>query len=683
MSVSSVGLRRLGELKRTEWISPILIFLVCFFSFGVLLARLGFFQDDWHHVFYAFWQGEQGLQRFLLADRGPFAWIVYAFFFRLLGYSPAAWHWSLMLLRFGTALLFWLSARQIWPGQNGMVAWVAVLFAIYPIFTLQPLSVAYTLHWTMYLVFMASLYLMLEAIRHPRTAVPLTAAALLLQGTHLVFIEYFSGLELCRPILLWAMFAGMPARDRWARALKTSLPYLIVLILYVAYRSSYAAIFGYDRFTPLGTLVDLVRSPVAGLVGVLQPMLQDLVYVVFSQWYTAIDPAIIDLTRPSTYFMFGSMLAFAALAYFALNRVRNADADLVAPAQGALAAGAGLACIVLALLPFWLTGFSIYQKNQLWSDRLALAAMPGASMLIAGSVYAIVGAERRRHLVLSVLLGLAVGLQVQTARNYQASWDKQLQFYWQLHWRAPALQANTMIVSDQEILFYMGIYPTAFAINVLYPQMTPPPVASYWFNAGFEHVNFDKFAAGEPVTFEKYATTFTAQSKNILAITFEPGQDQCLWVLGPQLANARSLTPQASTWLTVSNPSRIQAAPETVPPPAIFGAEPPHTWCYYFEQADLANQYGQWSKTVALWRDVSAQGLRVRNGIELMPFIAAFARQEDWETARTLTSEAQSLPDRSSSALCDLWRDLGSSVPPSAQRDQTVVRVQDQLGCQP
>ena len=116
-----------------------------------------------------------------------------------------------------------------------------------------------------------------------------------------------------------------------------------------------------------------------------------------------------------------------------------------------------------------------------------------------------------------------------------------------------------MIVSDQEILFYMGIYPTAFAINMLYPQTTPPPVASYWFNAGFEHLNFDKFAAGQHDTFEKYATTFDAAAQNVVAITFEPAQDQCLWVLGPRLANVRGLTAPASTWLGVSNPARIQA----------------------------------------------------------------------------------------------------------------------------
>ena len=76
---------------------------------------------------------------------------------------------------------------------------------------------------------------------------------------------------------------------------------------------------------------------------------------------------------------------------------------------------------------------------------------------MVGLTYALVDRSLHRFLVLSVLLGIGVSLQVQIARNFQASWDKQQQFYWQLYWRAPALKPNTMIVSDQEILFYTGI----------------------------------------------------------------------------------------------------------------------------------------------------------------------------------------------------------------------------------
>ena len=656
---------------------------VCIFCFGILLARLGFFQDDWHHVFFAYWQGAGGLQRFLLTDRGPFAWPVYATLFQLLGFSPTAWHWALMFIRFLTVFVLWLNARRIWPGSNSLAAWIALIFCIYPIFTLQPLAVAYALHWTMFLVFMLSLWFMLQAQHQPRFFALATACALLLEVTHLAMIEYFSGLELARAVFLWLSFGGLAPRDRLRRTAKHTWPYLLVLGLYAIYRSSFAAIFGFDRFQTLATLTQLLHSPLLELRNLIQTALQDMIYILVSQWYVAVEPSLIDLTRPSTILILVSMLGFGALAYAILSRIDRQEGVEPRWARAPDLFWAGLDVVVLSMLPFWLTGFSIFQKNQLWSERLALAAMPGASMLIVGAVFGLVERPTYRRALLSLLLGIGVGLQAQTARAFQASWDKQRDLYWQLAWRAPSLKASTLLVADQEILFFMGIYPTAFAINLLYPQVTEPPAPSYWFNAGSEHMSFDRFAAGEPDTFEKYGLIFAARPDEVVTITFEPGLGQCLWVLRPELRNAGGLTAAATTWLEISDPSRIELAPADGPPASIFGAEPQRSWCYYYEKADLARQYRQWDAVRALWSQAETAGLRAANGVELVPFIEAAARLGDWTGAQAITRRAQSLPDRSTSMFCDVWRELAMSTPSSEDRERVVGEVQEDLGCQP
>jgi hypothetical protein len=666
-----------------DWVAPGLTLVVCVFCFGILLARQGYFQDDWHHVFYAFWQGPLGLQKFLLTDRGPFAWPVYAGLFSVLGFSPSAWHWALMFTRLLTVLVFWLSIRRVWPGGGNAVAWFGPLFCIYPVFTLQPLAVAYALHWLMFLVFSLSLLLMLEAQRHPRQFLLLTIGSVVLQVTHLAQIEYFAGLELARPIFVWLLLTDLAPRERVKQALRRTLPYLLILAVYVAYRSSFAVIFGYDRFDTLGTLAALAHSPWAGMGRVLQVALQDILYLFVSPWHSAVDPALIDLSRPSTYLIFGSLISIAVLAYSAFvwsDRHREHSGERSVPAEMIVA---GLATVVLAMLPFWLTGFSIYQKNQLWSERLALAAMPGASLAVVGTVFLLVSRMQYRHAVLAILLGMGVSLHVQNARAFQASSDKQQQFYWQLTWRAPSLKAGTLLVADQEILFFMGIYPTAFAVNLLYPQITPPPEASYWFNAGFEHMDFDRFAAGTPDAFEKYATTFSAEPEKVVSITFEPGDGQCLWVLRPELINAGGLRPAARTWLTISNPQQIEASQTSTPPRPIFGPEPRRSWCYYFEKADLARQYRDWPDIQQLWHDAQAAGLRAENGVELAPFIEAFAREGNWSEAQAITRAAQSMPDRSTSLFCDVWRDLDLTMAPTADHDQATADMQDALGCQP
>ena len=342
----------------------------------------------------------------------------------------------------------------------------------------------------------------------------------------------------------------------------------------------------------------------------------------------------------------------------------------------------GIISIVLAILPFWLTGLSIYQKNQLWSDRLALAAMGGASMLMVGMIYTLVIYPPYRNLVLSILLGLAISIQVQTARSYQASWDKQRQFYWQLYWRAPALQPNTLVVADQEVLFFMGDYPTSFALNLLYPQLTNPPEASYWFNPGSDHIDWNGFSAGQPVTLNKYVTTFNANIQDVVGITFQPEQDQCLHVLRPDYSVVSGLTPESYRWMAVSNLSLIDPTTKSVPSPDIFGNEPQHTWCYYYEKADLADQFQDWHQVVSLWQQANQQGVWAKNGIELLPFIHTYAMLNDWQTARKITMQASVLPDQQWPLLCALWQNLNSATQASSGREQAVSLINARLQCQ-
>ncbi len=672
---------RMKNVVFPAWAAPVAIFSVCFFCFGVLLSRLGYFQDDWHHVYYAYWGGAEGLKRFLFTDSRPLAFLVYIPFFNLLGFEPSHWHWSLMVIRFLTALLFWLALSRIWPELTHLTAWLALFFAVYPVFPLQSLSVAYTLHWFLYLVFMLSVYLMLLAAYDRKAYLGFSLPAILLQMFHLALIEYFAGVELIRPILLWFAFRDRPLSERLKLVAKHWLPYLGVLGLYTGYRLSYSTLYGYDRFQP-ALLDELIHSPLSGIPHFLQNFIQDFIYILISPWYGAIDPGGFDLSRVSMFAILGSVIIFAALGYFFVQRLASQPVEtssLSATAKQIVIAGA--IALVLGVLPSWLVGFSIYSKNPLWSGRLALPAMLGASLIVVGLVYLLVEKPMYRHLVLSILLGIAVGSQVRNARDFQESWDKQLQFYWQLYWRAPALEPDTLLVADNEVLFYMGYYPTAYAINVLYDQSNPAQ-AAYWFNAGSEHINPETFAQGEPAVFSKYSTVFSATKKDVVSITFEPAQQECLWVLRPSYKEIRFLSNEAYTWMKVSDLSRIKQTATYAPPAAIFGQEPEHSWCFYYEKADLASQIPDWPTVTRLWEQAQQKDLRPGNSVELLPFIEAYARLGNWEQAKELTRRSNSLTPPMPSALCTLWEKIESTTAASAGRDQIILTVKKRLGCQ-
>ena len=83
---------------------------------------------------------------------------------------------------------------------------MALLFAIYPIFFQQAISVIYGQVFILYGVFFLSLGAMVWSIRQARFSKILTTVALVATALHMFSLEYFVGLELLRPLFLWLLF---------------------------------------------------------------------------------------------------------------------------------------------------------------------------------------------------------------------------------------------------------------------------------------------------------------------------------------------------------------------------------------------------------------------------------------------------------------------------------------------
>ena len=69
-------------------------------AFGVLIPWLGFYQDDWHHVFYYSQGGAEGLKNYLFTDSRPFSYLIYVPLFKLLGLNPIGWQIYALVTRF-------------------------------------------------------------------------------------------------------------------------------------------------------------------------------------------------------------------------------------------------------------------------------------------------------------------------------------------------------------------------------------------------------------------------------------------------------------------------------------------------------------------------------------------------------------------------------------------------------
>jgi hypothetical protein len=74
------------------------------------------------------------------------------------------------------------------------------------------------------------------------------------------------------------------------------------------------------------------------------------------------------------------------------------------------------------------------------------------------------------------------------------------------------------------------------------------------------------------------------------------------------------------------------------PPTVVFGPEPLHGWCYFYEKADLARQRGDWKEVLALGNEALDKGFAPQDHVEWIPFLQAYAVAGEIEHLTELAS---------------------------------------------
>jgi hypothetical protein len=111
----------------------------------------------------------------------------------------------------------------------------------------------------------------------------------------------------------------------------------------------------------------------------------------------------------------------------------------------------------------------------------------------------------------------------------------------------------------------------------------------------------------------------------------------------------------------------------------LFGPEPPHNWCYYYEKADLARQMGDWTQVARFGDEAFAASFRPDDPSEYLPFIEAYARLNRWNDAKQLAlSTADTMPILEP-ALCGLWQRVNLNSSLSAQERNFILNIENRL----
>ncbi len=469
----------LQRLSFKEKYTPLLFLVVAFLGFGLLANRLGFYQDDWPYVFYAFNKGIPSLALELYYDSRPNAAWLYIGMFNLLGFNPMAWHIAAVIFRWLTATLMWYLLRRIWPANTKQATFAILLFIVHPFFLIQPYAVNSILYWSGYLFFAASLWIMARNATESKYRVALTLFAVLLEAVHLFTSEYFVGMVVVRPfILYWILRApDLSFRQRITKVVAHWLPYLAALSAYVIWR-----MFLYvpppigDRNAPK-ILFALFTEPLTTLWYLIRTALQDSVIITFTSWYRTLVPELFALNSIFSWFVIlVTVLTFVA-AFIYLKQMKESDENKSWLVQPLIL---GLLLVLLGMLPIWVIGQDIVtHKNQFAGSRFGIGSTFGAALIVAVIIDRLVD-DQKKVAVVAVCVALAVSMHLTNEKDFTYSWEKQERLARELTWRAPQIETGTAIVTDEEILGYMGSYSVSFSLITSYQpgDIQSPP---YWY----------------------------------------------------------------------------------------------------------------------------------------------------------------------------------------------------------
>jgi hypothetical protein len=651
---------------------PFVLFIVAALSYGLFFWERGFYWDEapWTWIYYRL--GPAALTKTFSTSR-PFWGMIYQLTMPLLGAYPWRWQLLMLVMRWLTAVLFWMLLRQVWTKDERPALWGSLLFLVYPGLGQNFISLMYTHFYIVLNCFLFSLYLSVRALREPERRLPLTIAALAFSVVNLLTMEYFYFLEFSRILLCWIVL-----RDEWKakiwRATLHFLPYFAAMLGVTFWR-----LFFFENQNASYSYVTLAlirEDPLAGITTLLNNILMSFRETVLHAWVFPFESATVQqiglrVVIVSAVIVLASMISIA-LYLLVFHKQHQSERSQV---KEIFLLGFGL--WLFAGGSFWLVG--IEPQLHFSADRFTLPFMLGSSLIIVALVGLISSRPKLQYEVLALLIAFSIGRQFETNIAYVRDWDVQHNLFWQLSWRIPALEKNTALISNDLPVTYFSDNSLSGPLNWIYSSPGEMNHILYFISIRLNRGLPDL----EPgLAFEQnyLATTFHGNTSQLVVFEYSP--PGCLRVLDPGIDDVnRYIDPLLRDAAALSNVSMIRDG-EALLPDSLFAPEPAHGWCYYFEKAELARQFGEWETVTRLGDEAFGLNDYPNNPLERFVFIEGYAHAGDWDRALKLSRESFKVSrEFVGPPLCRLWQRIETETSRGVERDASISEARNLFAC--
>ena len=502
------------------------------------------------------------------------------------------------------------------------------------------------MHFASLVLVLFSLWLMQRACTLPvKKSVALLVLSLLSGGLAIFTCEYFIGLELIRPLVLYYTLLRNTDDSRKTPALKRTLclyaPFLCVTVFYFIWR---IFIFSFTSYAPK-LLTALKENPVSGLRQLCVKVLQDLSTVLLRA-YRLIFTRPADISLPAAVLL---LLVITAAVF--LNLRRSSCTSETGTNLRMLLLGSAL--LLFSGIPYWGTFLDV-SVDFPW-DRSTLSFSPGAAIVIAVLLNLIFKPDFFCAAA-AVLTALSVLFHIQNTQVYISEAAKMNDYFWQLAWRVPGLEEGTIIATEAFPLDRTSDNDLSPVVNWQYSPETRGLNYTYKY---FDPDHREDFYYADPntpvpVDHTYRSHSFSSNTEKTLGIFYR--KNGCMQIIDGYNTGYPALSESLIRISGRSDPELIQTNPEKpAQPPAPIGPEPEHGYCWYFQQTALAQQSGDIDAAHNFASDALRSGLHPTYASDLAPLVLAFLQSADFENAEAMLSNNQ-VGSNDWNYLCGYWK---------------------------
>jgi hypothetical protein len=663
-------------LNNETFIATLLILLTTLITYGVSIPKFGYYHDDWYLLWSGQSRGAASIIPLFSTDR-PFMGVIYSFVYRLLGDTIINWHLYALLWRFIGGLAYFWILRLLWPNHKYLTTMMVVLFMVYPGFLSIPNANTKQNHLYGFGTALLSIALMLQAMKTRRRGwkIIFYLLSLILTANYLFIYEYMIGFEGTRIVLLgYALFQDGIKNIRFLirETFMRVWPYLVITAGFLYWR-----IFVFDssrNATDAGRLVEGYLADIRHMsLRLILETVKDFLDTSIFAWF--VTPYQLITTARYAYLGTAAIIAGVVVALVLLYAViykQNWGVDAGEEDSRLIRDFVWIGALVLlcAIIPVIFSGRNVELSDAYKS--YGLHPIPGVILFITAIV--LTQQTDFRKWILVALIGVSVTAQLLNASAWGDYWEYQRQMWWQLTWRAPDIKDDTMVMTySTEGYNPQQDYEVWGPINLIYrPHMAESPsIQAEVLNSDTIYKIFNK----ENVENLVRDIPLHRDYRNVLLLSISP-VSSCLHIIDGALPVYSEwealLTMQAGEYSHIDRV--IPSGTSPVPPASIFGPEPEHDWCYYYQKASLARQTGDWEEIGRLYKEVKKLKLNTSDKSEMVPFLEGLVHLGDHEEVRTIYKQIKGRP-KTRTLLCQSLADDPAYPPEFGYDYQTIHQL--------